>query len=450
MAAIESPEKVGLKPFHEFDEANATWPRGDRPAAIREAAAEFRARFAVPGNRVRAIRTVDIASAGYPLKFAFGGAAIGPNPYINIINRLQVIQYEDFDGERRTLAYEPTVTEGPQEAPFYEQMIERMNRLPGGAGDFLTYKVLSTIWNTVPSALAEAGLRPEDVDFVSFDHLHVQDVRFILGSTEPPPGHPEAVEPLFPNAKLLTQRREWDTFASIHPMQWAWYVKDGIAGVNEDNVVLLDGDVELGKGVALVWTPGHTDGNHSLCVNTRRRRLGQLRERRRRRLLAPPPLEDPRRAQDRGVLRPRGDPQLQHPRGLDRPVRLDGQGEGSRRPQPARSALPQRPAVLGDGRLEAPVAGGSRLLLRWDELRGDRAPDEVVPYSRSSRSQSRRTTLSPLIPAIPSSRSWCRQAFVFLRCRPRNIPLWPAKRRPRGLSSLNQIGRHGDQFGSVN
>jgi hypothetical protein len=268
MAAIESPEKVGLKPFHEFDEANETWPRGDRPAAIREAAAEFRARFATAENRVRAVRTVPIASAGYPLKFAFGGAAKGPNPYINIVNRLQVIQYEDFDGELRTLAYEPTVTDGPQEAPFYQQQIDQLNKLPGGVGEFLTYNVLSKIWHTVPSALAETGLRPEDVDFVSFDHLHVQDVRFILGSSEPPEGHPEAVEPLFPNAKLLTQRREWETFASLHPMQWAWYVEAGIKGVNEDNVVLLDGDVELGKGVALVWTPGHTDGNHSLCINT--------------------------------------------------------------------------------------------------------------------------------------------------------------------------------------
>jgi hypothetical protein len=261
LAAIESPEKVGLLPFHEFDEANQTWPRGERPAAIREAAAEFRARFAIPDNRVRAVRTVDIASAGYPLKFAFGGAAIGPNPYINIINRLQVIQFEDFEGRLRTLAYEPTVTEGPAEAPFYQQMIERY-------GEFLSYKVLATIWNDVPSALAQTGLRPEDVDFVSFDHLHVQDVRFILGSTEPPPGHPEAVAPLFPNARLLTQRREWDTFSSLHPMQWAWYVEDGIKGVNDENVVLLDGDVELGKGVALVSTPGHTDGNHSLVINT--------------------------------------------------------------------------------------------------------------------------------------------------------------------------------------
>lgn len=261
MSVIEKPEKVGLKPFREFDEANRTWPRGDRPAAIREAAAEFRTRFAVPENRVRAVRTVDIASAGYPLKFAFGGAAIGVNPYINIINRLQVIQFEDFEGELRTLAYEPTVTEGPAEAPFYGQMIERY-------GEFLSYKVFSTIYNTVESALATTGLRPEDVDYVSFDHLHVQDVRFVLGTTKPIEGESEPRPPLFPNAKLVTQRKEWDTFLSIHPMQWAWYVGDGVKDIPTDNVVLLEGDVELGKGVALVWTPGHTDGNHSLCINT--------------------------------------------------------------------------------------------------------------------------------------------------------------------------------------
>lgn len=261
MAVVESPEQVGLKPFHEFDQANETWPRGDRPAAIREAAAELRARFATPDNRVRAMRTVDIASAGYPVKFAFGGAARAVNPYINIINRLQVIQFEDFDGELRTLAYEPTVTEGPAEAPFYEQTIERY-------GEFLSYKVFAKIFNTVEGALAEAGLDPGDVDWVSFDHLHVQDVRFVLGTTAPADGSDAPIPPLFPNAKLIAQRREWDTFRSLHPMQWAWYVEDGVRDVPEENVVLIDGDVELGRGVALVSTPGHTDGNHSLVVNT--------------------------------------------------------------------------------------------------------------------------------------------------------------------------------------
>src|ERR687891_2955828 len=155
MAVIEvpdsSPDALGLRPFHEFATANETWPRGDRPAAIREAAVAFRARFATPENRVDAVRTVDIASAGYPLKFAFGGAAKGPNPYINIINRLQVIQFEDFEGRLRTLAYEPTVPEGPAEAPFYHQQIERL-------GEFLSYKVLANIYNSVPDALAKAGL----------------------------------------------------------------------------------------------------------------------------------------------------------------------------------------------------------------------------------------------------------------------------------------------------
>jgi hypothetical protein len=261
MAAIESPKKVGLKPFEEFTEANRTWPRGDRPAAIREAAAEFRARFATPENRVCGVRTVDIASAAYPVKFAFGGAARAVNPYINFINRLVVVQYEDFDGDLRTLVYEPTVTEGPQEAPFYAQLLSKY-------GEFLSYKVFASFYNEVPEALAKAGVRPEDVDFISFDHLHVQDVRFVLGSSEPPPGHDAPLPALFPQAKLLTQRLEWDTFRSLHPMQWAWYVEDGIKGIPEENVVLLEGDVELGRGVALVWTPGHTDGNHSLCINT--------------------------------------------------------------------------------------------------------------------------------------------------------------------------------------
>jgi hypothetical protein len=54
----------------------------------------------------------------------------------------------------------------------------------------------------------------------------------------------------------------------MHPMQWFWYVEGALDGIGEDRLVLLDGDVELGRGVSIVWTPGHTDGNHSLLINT--------------------------------------------------------------------------------------------------------------------------------------------------------------------------------------
>jgi hypothetical protein len=261
MAAIETPEKIGIKPFDEFAEIDTIWPRGDRIDAIRAAASRFRERFARPDNRVRAVKTVDLAAAAYPTRFALAGAAKGLNPYINIVNRLVVVQFEDFEGRLRTLAWEPTIAEGAAEAPFYDQMLKRY-------GEFLSYKVFATFYNTVPEAIAACGLEPADIDFVSFDHLHVQDLRLVMGTTAPFNDEPSPRPPFFPNAKFLFQRKEVDTFRSIHPMQWAWYVPGGMDDVIEDNLVVLDGDVELGQGVALVHTPGHTDGNHSLVINT--------------------------------------------------------------------------------------------------------------------------------------------------------------------------------------
>jgi hypothetical protein len=260
MAVIERPETAGVRPFHEFDEANATWPRGDRPDAIRAAADQFRRRFKDQGQ-VTAVRTVDLVAAGYPTRFAFGGAARGLNPFINILNRLVVVQFHDFEGELKTLVWEPTVPEGSAEAPFYAQQIERY-------GEWLAENIFAKEFHTMPEALSLCGLAPEHVDFVAFDHIHVQDMRILMGTTQPVEGELEPRKPFFPNARFLCQRREVDTLRSTHPMQWAWYVPGGMDHVIEDDLVLLDGDVELGVGVALVSTPGHTDGNQSLAINT--------------------------------------------------------------------------------------------------------------------------------------------------------------------------------------
>ncbi|MBA2439052.1 MAG: hypothetical protein H0V50_00065 [Thermoleophilaceae bacterium] len=261
MSAVENVEALGLRPFHEFDEANAAWPRGKRLEAIRAAADDFRHRFKKQGQ-VSAVRTVDLVSAGYPTRYAFGGAARGGvNPYVNILNRLVVVQFHDFEGTPRTLCWEPTVPEGSSEAPFYAQLVERY-------GEWLAQNVLTTQYHTLQEALGLCGLTPADVDFVSFDHLHVQDMRILMGTTRPVEGEHQSRSPVFPNARFLCQRKEVDTLRSPHPMQWAWYVPGGMDHVVEDNLVLLDGDVELGVGVALAWTPGHTDGNQSLVLNT--------------------------------------------------------------------------------------------------------------------------------------------------------------------------------------
>jgi hypothetical protein len=254
MAVIESPHQVGVKPFHEFDEARATWPRGDRLEALRAAADAFRSRFKDQGQVV-AVRTIDLVTVAYPLRFALGGAALGlnPNPYISLTNRLVVVRFHDFEGALRTLVWEPTVPENSAEAPFYQHLVDRY-------GEWLSFHVFSIEYHSVSEALSICGISPAEVDFAAFDHLHVQDLRPLMGT--------DSREPFFPNAKFLHQRKEVDTLHSPHPMQWAWYVPGGMDGVREENQILLDGDVELGVGVALMATPGHTDGNQSLVLNT--------------------------------------------------------------------------------------------------------------------------------------------------------------------------------------
>lgn len=250
--------EIHTRAIPEFDRVGEVWPRGARLDAVREATLRFKVRFAGQGA-VHAVRAIDLAAAAYPVKYAFHGAARGINPYVSIINRLLVVEYEDFDGNRKVLVWEPTAPEGTKEAPFYAQLIDRY-------GEKLSNNVFATYWNSVEQALALCGLRPADVDVAAFDHLHVQDPRMILGTSQPVDG--TIWEPMLPNATFICQRVEVDTFRSPHPMQWAWYVADGWKDIREDKVQYIDGDVELGPGLAIIATPGHTDGNQSIAINT--------------------------------------------------------------------------------------------------------------------------------------------------------------------------------------
>src|SRR5438128_1196228 len=81
-------------------------------------------------------------------------------------------------------------------------------------------------------------------------------------------GGPHCVAARFPNAKLLAPKTEWDDWDDLHPLQRAWFIRDGKAGVRTANVILTDGDLVLGDGVMLLRTPGHTVGNQTLFLNT--------------------------------------------------------------------------------------------------------------------------------------------------------------------------------------
>lgn len=63
-------------------------------------------------------------------------------------------------------------------------------------------------------------------------------------------------------------KQEWDSVQGLLPPQADWYCPNGTGGVASDRILVLDGDVSLGQGIALIRTPGHTAGNHSLVAHT--------------------------------------------------------------------------------------------------------------------------------------------------------------------------------------
>ena len=242
---------TSFRPLPFLNEARAEPVSGVRLQKLRRAAQEAREAFTA-GGPVAAVATCDLVTFPYPSLFAFSGAALSPAPYVMMTNRMQVVQYME-DGVTRTLLFNPSDYERGQAAPFFKSLKEKY-------GDFVSDKVMTRRHGTVQSHLKALGLKPEDVDYIAFDHLHVQDVRRWLGGD----GEPA----YFPRAKLLVQRAEWESVKHLHPLEKVWYVPGGTDGVPEERVVLLDGDTWLGRGAAILSTPGHTMGNMSLAVAT--------------------------------------------------------------------------------------------------------------------------------------------------------------------------------------
>jgi glyoxylase-like metal-dependent hydrolase (beta-lactamase superfamily II) len=100
--------------------------------------------------------------------------------------------------------------------------------------------------------LEHAGLDPEDVDTVFLTHLHGDH----LGWSVRPDG-----EPVFANARYVTQAAEWEVSAP--------YLGRAIAALDDRGVLeLLDGEEQVGEELTAIPTPGHSPGHSSLLVSS--------------------------------------------------------------------------------------------------------------------------------------------------------------------------------------
>lgn len=199
-------------------------------------------------------RSFELVRVPYPRRYGFHNVSGLSTPFIHIVNRVFIVQFETAAGVK-TLLVSPSDADRNGETPFFKGLSESFGRFERWGE-----RVIAPRGVTVAQALEKTGLRPEDVDYITYDHLHTQDLRGWLGS---------AAEPgFFPRAKLLVMDQEWISARGLLPPQQPWYCPRGIEDVDPGRVIRLEGDVMLGDSVALIRTPGHTEGNHSVVVRT--------------------------------------------------------------------------------------------------------------------------------------------------------------------------------------
>ncbi|MDF3836268.1 hypothetical protein P3W85_25450 [Cupriavidus basilensis] len=244
----------GLLPVADFDGARRLPAPLDRLRALRRCARQFRERF-LDAPPVSFAASFNLLRVPYPAWYAFSGVysqqLLKPH-LIHLLARVAVIQFKGFDGRARTLLFTPADFEAGAQTPYFKRMAEHTPRMLRGA--------IAPVHATVLQALEACGIAPDEVDYISYDHLHTQDVRRWLGNAATPG--------LFPNAKLVVHRQELASVNALLPIQADWYCPNGLDGVPASRILAFDGSVELGHGVALVHTPGHTEGNHSLVYRT--------------------------------------------------------------------------------------------------------------------------------------------------------------------------------------
>src|SRR4030095_221989 len=104
----------------------------------------------------------------YPSGYGLGDAARTLFPFLLITNRMQLVTVQTVEGLKRVLV-NPSDDESEPETPFFK-------RLAGRAPEFLQ-KLIAKRHGTVPTRLAEAGVRGDQIEYITFDHLHTQDLR---------------------------------------------------------------------------------------------------------------------------------------------------------------------------------------------------------------------------------------------------------------------------------
>jgi glyoxylase-like metal-dependent hydrolase (beta-lactamase superfamily II) len=115
---------------------------------------------------------------------------------------------------------------------------------------------------SVGKHLTALGVAPESIDAVIMTHLHFDHAGGATRRT------PSGLAPVFPRARHVVQRREYDDACHPHERNRASYLAENFAPLVEAGLLdLVDGEREIAPGVRVLPTPGHTAGHQSVLVD---------------------------------------------------------------------------------------------------------------------------------------------------------------------------------------
>lgn len=144
---------------------------------------------------------------------------------------------------------------------------------------------------SILDALADADCDPADIEHVLVTHLHFDHAG---GLTRlPRPGTGESTDPktpplTFPNAKIITQRLEWEDAKANRSTMHATYLAEHLTPEVAERLTLIDSDdpprddrapgglpgvedwfrfVEVLPGIEVFRTPGHTWGQQAVKID---------------------------------------------------------------------------------------------------------------------------------------------------------------------------------------
>ena len=111
----------------------------------------------------------------------------------------------------------------------------------------------------LPEELRAAGIEPGSINAVTFTHLHGDHTGWNIDR--------QSGAPLFPNARYLVPKGDWEHYAAAEPRGES-FARDMAPLEAMKRLDLIEGEHRLSSSTTALPTPGHTPGHTSFVVQS--------------------------------------------------------------------------------------------------------------------------------------------------------------------------------------